>query len=265
MGSIILRTIPISHYGERARWALDVAGVDYLELHHLQMFSWGSAKWARGSRTLPVVTIGRRVLADSADVVRWSADELGAPLYPRGIDRREAERLERRFAEAFGVATRLIAYDWFFRSLDLCLPYNAGRAPELEVLAMSALRRGVKPFAAGYLGVRPQAVAEARDLVDRTLDDVASRLGDGRPHLLGEAFSAADLAFATMMAPAVLPARYPVTLPTPDLIPDDACARVKAIREHPAGRFALRLYQARPPTRGRYLRALRVPGVPAAA
>ncbi len=44
-----LLTIPISHYGERARWALDWAGVDYEETHHLQMFSWFAA-FAHGGR-----------------------------------------------------------------------------------------------------------------------------------------------------------------------------------------------------------------------
>jgi glutathione S-transferase len=258
MADVVLRTIPISHYGERARWALDVAGVDYLEVHHLQFFSWGSAKWAGGSRTLPVVTIGRRVLRDSADVVRYAADERGAPLYPKGADRAAIEAKEREYAGDFGVATRLIAYHWFFRCLDVCLPFNAGRAPAAERVAVDLMRVGVRALARSYLRVSDEAATRARDLVSRTFDDVASTLADGRRYLFGDAFSAADLAFAAMMAPEVLPAAYPVPLPSPDQIPSDAAERVRVAREHEAGRFALRLYAERPKPRGRYLRELHV-------
>lgn len=61
-----LVTIPISHYGDRARWTLDLAGVPYRELHHLQMFSWFAALRRGGRKTLPVVEIDGKVLTDSS-------------------------------------------------------------------------------------------------------------------------------------------------------------------------------------------------------
>lgn len=255
---ITLITIPISHYGERARWALDAAGLAYREVHHLQMFSWGAALRAGGRKMLPVVTIGDRALRDSAEVVRFAADEAGAPLYPEPSRRPAIEALERHFAGDFGVATRLCAYDWLFRAFDAALPYNFGRAPAYQVRAMSALRRPVRLFAKRYLGVQPAGLRAARDLVARVFDEVAERLRDGRRHLDGEAFSAADLTFAAMAAPAVLPARYGVPLPDPARLPEDAAASVAAARAHDAGRYVLSLYESRPPVRATYERAPRV-------
>src|SRR6187455_2623113 len=65
----VLITIPISHYCEKARWALDRTGVRYREQAHLQLIHWFAARRAGGGRTVPVLVCGDRVLADSADIV----------------------------------------------------------------------------------------------------------------------------------------------------------------------------------------------------
>lgn len=70
-------------------------------------------------------------------------------------------------------------------------------------------------------------------------DVIGERLGDGRPYLFGDRFTAADLTFAALAAPAV----YTVPLPEPpDLAPHTA-ALVERFRGHPAGQFALRMFR----------------------
>ena len=46
----VLITIPISHYCEKARWALDRAGVDYEEHPHLQLIHRIAVRRAGGVR-----------------------------------------------------------------------------------------------------------------------------------------------------------------------------------------------------------------------
>src|SRR5437660_9494287 len=72
--SWVLVTIPISHYCEKARWALDRIGVPYRERAHLQVVHWFAAKRAGGGHTVPVLVCGDRVLANSADILD-AADE----------------------------------------------------------------------------------------------------------------------------------------------------------------------------------------------
>ena len=38
----VLITIPISHFCEKARWALDRSGLSYVERPHLQVFHWAA-------------------------------------------------------------------------------------------------------------------------------------------------------------------------------------------------------------------------------
>ena len=49
-----LITIPISHFCEKARWALDRAGVEYEERAHLQVIHWLAVKRAGGREHAPV-------------------------------------------------------------------------------------------------------------------------------------------------------------------------------------------------------------------
>ena len=80
------------------------------------------------------------------------------------------------------------------------------------------------------------------------------RLVDGRPYLLGDEFTAADLAFAAMAAICVLPKQYGTALPPIEALDDSAQQWIAESREHPAGRFAMRIYEDRPAVRAEFLR-----------
>ena len=71
--------------------------------------------------------------------------------------------------------------------------------------------------------------------MQETFDAVAARLDDGRRYLCGDAFTAADLAFAALAAPVLVPPQYGVALPQPVELPSDMAAAVQAFRDHPAG------------------------------
>jgi glutathione S-transferase len=69
--------------------------------------------------------------------------------------------------------------------------------------------------------------------VRAVFDRVAERLGDGRPYLCGERFSAADLTFASLAASLLTPPEYGVPLPQPDELPPAMAAQVNEFRAHP--------------------------------
>jgi glutathione S-transferase len=79
--------------------------------------------------------------------------------------------------------------------------------------------------------------------VRATFDDVAERLGDDRPFLCGERFTAADLTFAALSAAVLMPPEYGVPLPQPAELPTAMAATVRNLREHPAGAYALKLFR----------------------
>ncbi|MEA2479658.1 MAG: glutathione S-transferase [Thermoleophilaceae bacterium] len=240
-----LITIPISHFCEKARWALDRAGVDYVEQPHVQVVHVLAAKRAGGGQTVPVfVTAAGDVLPDSTDILRWTEARVEPErrLYPDGETGVEAAAFEARLDEGFGPDGRL----WLYHET---LPV----VKDLERWALAGVPRWERRFfrlagpAVGFairrhFKIDADGADAALGRVDAVFDDVATRLADGRPFLLGERFTAADLAFAALAAPVLLPERYGSPLPPPEAMPAALARQVRRLREHPAGAFAERMY-----------------------
>jgi glutathione S-transferase len=68
-------------------------------------------------------------------------------------------------------------------------------------------------------------------------------LADGRPYLVGDTFSVADLTFASLAAPLLLPPQYGGSLPHIDDVHVDMRRTVLDFRATRAGRFALAMYE----------------------
>ena len=246
MAEATLITIPISHYCEKARWALDRAGIAYREERHVQGIHQLAARRAGGGKTVPVLVTPDGVLAQSADILAWvdertPADARLLPGEPAA--RAEVEALCRRFDEELGPRGRRFMYVHMLEHRELMLEFNNAGVPRWEDRAIRVAWPLVGRFAARELDIRPGIELEDEPAVWRELDHVAQLLSDGRPHLCGERFSAADLTFAALAAPAVVPPEYTVALPQPDALPPPIAAFVERAREHPAGRYALELFR----------------------
>ena len=243
-----LITIPISHYCEKARWALERAGIPYREERHVQGIHRIAARRAGGGQTTPVLVTPEVTLGESEDILRW-VDERLAPerrLFPvEPEERAEVERLSRRFDERLGPAGRRFMYMKVLPYRDMTLEVNNQGVARWED---RALRLGW-PLATRYLAkaldMRPGVEVEDEAVVWEDLDFVGELLADGRRHLCGDRFTAADLTFAALSAAVVAPPVYGVDLPQPDGLPPELRDFVLRVRDHPAGRYALALYEQR--------------------
>ena len=198
-----LVTIPISHYCEKARWALERAGMPYREERHVQGIHRLAARRAGGGATVPVLVTPEGVLGESEDILAW-VDARTPPeqrLFPAEPDERaEVERLCRRLDERLGPTGRRLMYVHTLAQRKLMLRFNNEGVPRWED---RALRLGW-PLAVRLveraLGIRPGIEVEDEAAVWGEFDFVAELLSDGRPHLCGERFGAADLTFAALSA-----------------------------------------------------------------
>jgi glutathione S-transferase len=244
---VVLRliTIPISHYCEKARWALERAGMSYCEERHVQGIHRLAARRAGGGTTVPVLVTADRAIGESQEILAW-VDARMPPehrLFPVDPEaRREVEGLCRRFDEELGPRGRRLMYVHMLAQRELVLRFNNTGVPAWED---RTLRYGwplIVRFLRRELDIRPGIETEDEAAVWRELDYVAELLADGRPYLCGERFGAADLTFAALSASIIVPPVYGVALPQPDVLAPDTAALVERAREHPAGRFALALF-----------------------
>jgi glutathione S-transferase len=234
-----LVTIPFSHYCEKARWALDRAGVAYREEPHLPMLHYLATARAGGGRTVPVLVADGKVMRDSTDIVAWADAQRPGSLLPE--QPAEALGLEDEFDRQLGPATRRWTYYHLLPQREAILAL-AGDVPRWELRALGILRplavrvmsRGMKIDAAG--------VERSRARIDEVFARVGELVRDGRRYLAGDRFTIADLTFASLATPVLVPAEHPLLQPPMDLFPPEARAQIAAWRSSPAGKHALRMY-----------------------
>ncbi|MGH2980099.1 MAG: glutathione S-transferase family protein [Solirubrobacterales bacterium] len=240
-----LVTIPISHYCEKARWALERAGIPYREERHVQGIHRIAARRAGGGATVPVLVTPAGALGESDDILAW-VDERTPPvhrLFPADPgERAEVERLCQRLDERLGPTGRRLMYTHMLRQRKLMLRFNNQGVPAWEDRALRFGWPLAVRWARRELGIRPGIEGADEAAVWHELDFVAELLADGRKHLCGERFGAADLTFAALSAAVVVPPVYGVTLPQPDALPSHTAALIERARDHPAGRYALALF-----------------------
>jgi glutathione S-transferase len=252
-----LLTIRVSHYNEKARWALDRLAVEYREQFYMPFVHMLPVAWAvRGKSdaaadhmstrysTPVLVTDGGRRICDSSRIVRWASDNHaspGADLYPTPA----AEALEARFSRGLGEHTRRVAYYWAIgdsRRIRALARANVGRG---QAALFSALLPIGRSFLKRVLSIDAAHAALSRRFVLEEVAFASEELG-GRRYLTANRFTAADLALSCMLAPVLLVSQaegYGAVLPSMDLAHPDARAFAREVRETPAGKHAMRMFR----------------------
>jgi glutathione S-transferase len=211
----LLWHLPISHFSEKARWALDWKRVPHRRrvmppgLHPL-----GGLMLTRGRAfTMPVLVLGGVTICDSTAIVGALEEQrLGErSLYPSDpASRARALELEDWFDENVGPAAR----QWAFNAL-LTEP-EAVRAFAVKQTEWAPFRVPTDLFAPGakaFLDLRYSVgdeaeVQAARGRLVEALDRLEAEL-DGGEFLVGNRFTIADLTAAALFYPLVLPREGP--------------------------------------------------------
>ncbi len=241
-----LITIPVSHFCEKARWALDRVGAAYREEPHPPMFHYRRTRRVGGGRTVPVLVTDLGVFPDSTEILRFldSRHADGWRPYPQdALLRAQAEELEELFDTQLGPHTRRAAYHHLLAQKRLFLDTALHGAGGWEKSLFTIMRPAVCWLMRRGMNITPESAERSLGRVREVFSTVTDRLADGRHFLVGEGFSAADLTFAALAAPVILPRGYGAPLPALSDLPADFLALVEEFRTSPAGAFAQRMYR----------------------
>jgi len=241
-----LVSIPASHYCEKARWALDRLDVPYREEGHPPVLHWRAARSAGGGRTVPILVTDLGVMPDSTEILQFLDARHAGDWRPYPLDeaqKTEVEELEELFDSRLGPHTRRVVYFYllqykhhFLQSILAGVGKGERTVFKLSLPVMKfLLRKGMK--------ITPSSAERSMEKVREVFATVDDRLADGRKFLVGDTFSAADLTFAALAAPVLLPREYGSVLPPLTELPDDLLAVVEEFRSAPAGQFGLRIYR----------------------
>lgn len=209
-----LVTIPFSHYCEKARWALDRAGIPRRERAALP----GLHLWltrGRGARSTPHLELddGRR-LTDSSDILAWAEAQRPGSLLPEdSAARREVLELEELFDTRIGPHSRRLAYRAIFEDGGFLAPLFQECSAGWQRRVAPAVALAMRPIIARSYSIDVRGATRSHDVLSSALDAVDARLAEGRRFLVADRFTAADLTFAALLAPITMPIEQPVTGP----------------------------------------------------
>ena len=218
--------------------------VSYLE--HLQGFHYAKTVWSSRNIGVPVLLDDGRVIVDSTAILKHLDNYAPAAmrLYPENADeRRRVEELEDLFDDILGVESRRWVYFHLLPDAKTALKVASQGVPALERALAPLLYPFMRRFATWRMQVSASNVATGLERLRQIMRQTDALLADGRPYLIGESFSAADLALACMLAPLVVPEEYGVRLPPVDDFPPAMRANVVEFRRTATGQYVLKLFR----------------------
>lgn len=240
-----LITIPISHYCEKVRWALDRLGISYVEECHLPPLHRLKTQPLGGS-SVPVLVTATNVLKDSADILHYLdiIANPGAKLYPTASElRHEVIELENWFNGKLGTFIRQWGYFYGLQDRVLMKQVWCKGVPQWEKLLFPVVFPLTRRLVYSSYKVDRESAMAAYHQIQQIFAAISDRLSDGRKYLVGDGFSAADLTFASLAAPVVFPAEYGGVFPKLERVVREMSKPIKQLRKTPAGKYVLRLYR----------------------
>eukprot|EP00048_Salpingoeca_helianthica_P021363 m.11856 g.11856 ORF g.11856 m.11856 type:complete len:525 (+) comp5888_c0_seq1:23-1597(+) len=253
-----LVSIGISHYCEKVRWALDLAGCPYTEDMHppgLHMFATIPVTGAHASMTPVIVTDDGVAMWESTQIIEDLARSY-PDRFPAHFCTPEAHGWEEYFDQSLGPNARRVVYSHLLPRRDICVPIMTRNVSWIERTLFPKLFDRVATGMYRSLVVDEDAVAASLSEIRKVFDRVSRHLAGGRAYLCGDTFSSADLTFAALSYPLLLPSLVTNAVLGLDLfdMPQPLQQLVAELRATPAGQHALRVYEKHRPREGETLR-----------
>lgn len=214
MPDLELFQFALSHYNEKARWALDWKKLPHVRRSLLP----GPHKLAMtrlsGQDQVPVLRDGDRVVAGSSQILAHLEAEHPHPaLLPADPALAElALEIERELDRELGPAVRLARFHAVLEDTGyFASQFTVGRSFGVRAAYRAAFPL-IRPVMTRQMKITAENAARACEITSRALTRFAAEAGP-EGYLVGSAFSLADLTAAALLMPAVNPPGSPARPP----------------------------------------------------
>jgi glutathione S-transferase len=217
----VLWQISISHFSEKARWALAYKEIDHVRRSPLPGLHIPIALWlSRGAApTFPILELDGRTISDSTAVVAALEQAFPEPpLYPADpAERTHALALEDFFDEELGPPMRLLPFYELIQEPEIFAEVASQAVPG----PLGKMKRLTGAYARTYTSIRwgansDEAATAARAKIVAAFDRLEEELEtNGGDYLVGDRFGVADLTAASLFYPLVQPPEGPLDPDSP--------------------------------------------------
>lgn len=247
-----LFTFGASHYCEKARWALDIAAVDYQEVCWAPGPHLLSARRLAARSQVPILRHPQATIQGSGQIMDWigAGGRTGWNTAASAAEDAEIGRVEARADKGLGVAVRRLIYAMslgrdhrkiarqLFRGV---IWWQQPLARLMWPISRQAIMKGLQ--------ASPADIPAARAALEQEMSYLDAMLSGQRRFIVGSRFSRADLTVASLLSPIALPPEHPFYRDMPLWNAQREIA--ETYRDRPCVRWAAALYRNfRQPARG---------------
>lgn len=238
----ILWHIELSHYNEKARWALDHKGIPHElrtplpGLHRAAALALTRGAWQR----LPVLELdGRRIGDSTAIIAALEAHQPEPALYPADAAERErALALEDEFDEGLAPHVRRFVWEHTLDDADATVEALMTGAGPARRRFMRAVVPVARPLVKRDYAINAAAAQASRVAITEAMDRLEAQLQPSG-YLVGDRFSVADLAAAALFTPLIAPAERPFA---PATVAEPILELRAELEDRPGGAWVHEMY-----------------------
>ena len=213
-----LHQFSISHFCEKARWALDHAGVRYTLRNHIPGVHARQMKRLGERTSVPVLELADGAIQGSSAIIDYAAAHGGASLNPSDMD---AARTDEAWADLeLGEMIRSVIYRELIKERVQLVNMWAQDGPwwgkGFLHLLFPVVRKGVL-----HQYVNKPRLLDSADRLEAAITALDARYAQG-PYLADGRFTRLDLTVAAFLAPMVQPPEHAYRWPDREFPPEGA-------------------------------------------
>lgn len=238
-----LYTFNLSHFSEKARWALDYEGIPYQEKVLLPGPHQLTTRRIAKKTEVPVLEHDGRYVQGSGAILDYIADRLGGTkLVPAEEARARTLELEREADQAFGRGVQRVLYSVMLKPehankvVDLWIDNGPSWGRTFYGFTFPVIASVVKRM---YKTTKPELVAAAQDHFVALMDTLDAQLARS-PYLAGDRPGRLDITVASLLGPVCQPKEHHVRWPS---TPPELAEFEGRLKGRPTWNHVLRMYR----------------------
>lgn len=211
---LILYQFPISHYCEKIRWALAFKKLEYQTKNLLPGLHALVTKKLSADPSVPILAHDDKIIQNSSDIISYLDTVFPQHLLTPEQDklRQEALEWERYVDKEIGIHIRRYLYATLLEHPSVVIPFftqgSAWYGPVLCRMIFPLVRKRMREM----MNIKQSTARLSRNRLERAIDKLYSHL-QGQKYLVGDRFTRADLAAASLLAPICKPEKYGLDWP----------------------------------------------------
>jgi len=212
---LTLYQFPISHFCEKARWAIDYKELEHKKVTLLPGLHVRKTKKIAGKSSVPLLNHGENNIQGSANIIDyldlkfdWNRLTPQDPEY-----KKQAIEWETFADKNVGPQVRLVVYHIMLDYPEIVIPFFTHDGPWYGPILVKKMFPTMQEKMRRLMKIDDQTAAQGNQQLVKVVDDLANHYATN-DFMVGEQFSRADLTAASLLAPIVMPEKYGIAWPS---------------------------------------------------